>query len=112
MFVSVGRNVNHRENPMRAVIIRSFGGTDVLEVADVATPEPGPGQVRIAVRAASVHPADLTMRTGAFQAFLPERPAYGIGWDLAGTVDALGAGVTGVEIGDAVIGIAHHLHHL
>lgn len=95
---------------MRAVIFRSFGGE--LEVADVATPEPGPGQVRIAVRAASVHPADLTTRAGAFQAFLPERPVYGLGWDVAGTVDALGADVIGFELGDAVIGMSDYFDTL
>jgi NADPH2:quinone reductase len=93
---------------MRAVTFRSYGDTDVLEIAEAPTPEPGEGQVRIAVRAASVNPADLAARAGAFAGFLPERPAYGLGWDMAGTVDALGEGVTGFAVGDRVVGMSDY----
>ena len=93
---------------MRAVAVSSFGGPGVLSVIEVPVPEPGDGQVRVRVQAAPVHPADLAARSGAFAA-LPERPYYVLGWDVAGTVDALGAGVRAFAPGDAVIGLSDWL---
>jgi NADPH:quinone reductase len=49
---------------MRAVVIRRFGGPEVLEIADVPVPQPGPGQVRIRVEAAAVNPVDIATRAG------------------------------------------------
>lgn len=91
---------------MRAIVVRTFGGPDVLEVAEVPVPEPAAGQVRIKVAAASVNPADLAARSGALAAFLPEQPAYPLGWDVAGTVDAVGDGVGDLAVGDAVVGLS------
>jgi NADPH:quinone reductase len=91
---------------VQAVTISTFGGPDVLRVADVAVPEPGPGQVRVKVRAAAVQPADLAIRAGAFAELLPGQPRYVLGWDVAGTVDAVGAGVTAFRPGDAVVGLS------
>ncbi|GAA2857565.1 NADP-dependent oxidoreductase [Pseudonocardia halophobica] len=93
---------------MRAVVFREFGGPEVLEVAEVPEPEPGPGEVRIAVEAATVNPVDLATRSGfTVQAGLapaPEGPfVRGLGWDVAGKVDAVGAEVEGLRPGDAVI---------
>lgn len=92
---------------MRAVSFTEFGGPEVLEIADIPTPEPGPGQVRIEVRAATVNPVDLNIRLGRYS-FLPELERYGLGWDVAGTIDALGDGVTGFTAGDAVLGMSHY----
>jgi NADPH2:quinone reductase len=97
---------------MQAVTITTFGGPDMLRVADVAVPEPGRGQVRVKVRAAAVHPVDLAIRAGAFAELLPGRPRYVLGWDLAGTVDAVGAEVTGFCPGDAVVGLSVWLRSL
>lgn len=96
---------------MKAVIVRSFGGPEALEVAEVPVPEPGPGQVRMRVAAAAVNPVDVQTRSGALTAggLLPEREVIGIGWDAAGTVDALGPGVTGLRGSDAVIGLSDRL---
>ncbi|WP_051733023.1 NADP-dependent oxidoreductase [Kitasatospora phosalacinea] len=96
---------------MRAVILRSFGGPEVLEVADVPVPVPGPGQVRVRVTAAAVNPVDLQTRSGALTAagLLPARPVTGLGWDVSGTVDALGPGVTGFRRGEPVIGLSDRL---
>jgi NADPH:quinone reductase len=91
---------------MRAVTISTFGGPDVLRVANLAVPEPGPGQVRVKARAAAVHPVDLAIRAGAFAELLPGRPRYVLGWDVAGTVDAVGAEVTTFHPGDAVVGLS------
>jgi NADPH2:quinone reductase len=88
---------------MRSVVARSYGGPEVLEIDDSATPEPGAGEVRIAVTAAGLNPVDSAVRSGAFAAVLGDRFPIGFGWDVAGTVDAIGAGVAGVAIGDDVV---------
>jgi NADPH:quinone reductase len=91
---------------MQAVTISAFGGPDVLRVADVPVPEPGPGQVRVEVHAAAVHPVDLATRAGAFAELLPGQPRYVLGWDVAGTVDAVGAEIAAFLPGDAVVGLS------
>ncbi|MGB6453364.1 MAG: NADP-dependent oxidoreductase [Streptosporangiaceae bacterium] len=78
---------------MRAVGITSFGGPDVLHIVDLPMPEPGDGEVRIKVAAATVNPSDTAMRAGVFGP--PphgEGPPYVAGWELAGIVDAAGPG--------------------
>ncbi|MGW5704739.1 NADP-dependent oxidoreductase [Amycolatopsis japonica] len=92
---------------MRAVVVRRFGGPEVLEFAEVPVPSPGPGQVRVKVAAAAVNPVDAGTRTGFLTeaGIVPPREALGIGWDVAGTVDAVGDDVTGFAIGDSVIGL-------
>ena len=99
------------EKTMQAVIVRSFGGTDVLELAALPIPEPGRGQVRIAVEAAAVNPADIATRAGFLSdAGLMVPGEYtAIGWDVAGTVDAVGDGVVGFAPGDRVIGLRDRL---
>jgi NADPH:quinone reductase-like Zn-dependent oxidoreductase len=91
---------------MRAVIVREFGGPAALEITERPTPEPGPGQVRIKVAAAAVNPVDLSTRAG----HLPvDRLPVGLGWDVAGTIDAVGPLVDGFAVGDAVIGLDDRL---
>ncbi len=92
---------------MKAVVIHHFGGPDVLEVAELDNPEPGPGQVRIRVQAAAVNPVDVATRAGWLvdNGLMRGTGQIGIGWDLAGTVDALGPGADGFQIGDKVIGM-------
>ncbi|WP_367651859.1 alcohol dehydrogenase catalytic domain-containing protein [Curtobacterium sp. MCPF17_052] len=87
---------------MRATVVSEYGDPEVLVVRDVPLPVPGPGQVRISVRAAGISPTDLHIRAGDLSAFfaLPE-PAI-LGFEAAGVVDALGDGVTGVSVGDEV----------
>jgi NADPH:quinone reductase-like Zn-dependent oxidoreductase len=91
---------------MRAIVVKSFGEPDVLEVLETAVPKPGPEQVRIKVQAASVNPVDVATRAGALAAFLPQLPQYPLGWDVAGTVDAVGGNVEGLAVGDAVVGLS------
>jgi NADPH:quinone reductase-like Zn-dependent oxidoreductase len=91
---------------MRAVVVPSYGEPDVLTVADLPVPPVGPGQVRVRVQAAPVHPVDLFVRGGGFAAALPKRDVYVLGWDFAGAVDAVGSGVTGFAAGDAVVGLS------
>ncbi|GAA0900028.1 NADP-dependent oxidoreductase [Pseudonocardia zijingensis] len=81
-----------------------FGGPEVLELVDAEEPHAGPGQVRIAVRAAGVNPVDWRIREGQFQQIHPVELPAGVGIDAAGVVDEVGEGVTGVEVGDPVFG--------
>lgn len=89
---------------MRAVRFASYGGPEVLEVAEVAEPEAGPGQVRIAVRAAGVNPMDWKVRAGHMKDVMPVTLPAGSGRDAAGIVDQVGAGVEGVTVGDHLFG--------
>jgi NADPH:quinone reductase-like Zn-dependent oxidoreductase len=92
---------------MKAVIIRGYGGPDVIELADVPVPQPGPGQVRIRVHASPVHPVDIATRAGllAEHGLMAADGDVGLGWDLAGVVDAVGPGANRFRVGDAVIGM-------
>lgn len=87
---------------MKTMRFHEFGGPDVLRYEEVDVPEPGAGQVRLRVAASGFNPADNGIRAGALPipVVLPHTPGY----DVAGTVDALGAGVAGLAVGDAVIG--------
>jgi len=92
---------------MRAVSYSQFGGPEVLYVAaDLSVPEPGPGQVRVRVAASVVHPVDLMIRAGRFPAPLPAGLPYTPGWDVAGTVDAVGPSVGNFTVGDDVVGFS------
>ena len=98
---------------MRAVVVRSYGGPEALEVVDVPAPEPGRGQVRIRVEAAAVNPVDVATRQGLMNVARPgvirERDQVGIGWDVAGTVDAVGPGTLSPAVGERVIGLRDRL---
>ncbi|MFD1722851.1 NADP-dependent oxidoreductase [Amnibacterium endophyticum] len=89
---------------MRAVRYERFGGPEVLEVVEVDEPEVRPGTVRIRVAAAGINPADRKRREGAFAGGRPLAAPATPGFEAAGTVDAVGDGVTGVEPGDEVFG--------
>ena len=91
---------------VRAIEYRSFGGPEVLEMAEVPEPVPGPGQVRVAVRAAGLNPVDWKIVSGMMGGDGPRRPR-GVGRDYAGVVDAVGEGVASVAVGDEVLGTVH-----
>jgi NADPH:quinone reductase-like Zn-dependent oxidoreductase len=84
-----------------AVVMTGYGPPEVLKWAGVALPEPGAGQIRIKVRAAGISPTDLALRAGYLKAWPLPADAV-LGFEAAGTVDAVGPGVTGTSIGDAV----------
>ena len=89
---------------MRAIVISRPGDPDVLELRDVATPEPGPGQLRVRVAASGVNRADLLQRRGGYPApagWPPDIP----GLEYAGRVEALGPGVSRFRAGDPVMGL-------
>jgi NADPH:quinone reductase-like Zn-dependent oxidoreductase len=87
---------------MKAARFSQFGGPEVLEIVDLPDPHPGPGQVRIVVRAAGVNPSDWKKRRGLMDEGLPQT----MGHEAAGVVDELGAGVSGVDVGDRVFGFS------
>jgi len=88
---------------MRALFISRRGGPEVLEVREIPDPVPGPGQVRISVRAAGLNFADVMARMGLYPDS-PKLPAV-VGYEVAGVVEALGPGVTSPAIGDRVLAL-------
>ncbi len=92
---------------MKAVRFDEYGAIEVLEVRDVARPEPGDGQVLVAVRAAGINPSEAAIRAGVVREIFPATFPSGQGSDLAGVVEAVGAGVNGVAVGDEVIGFTN-----
>jgi NADPH:quinone reductase-like Zn-dependent oxidoreductase len=88
----------------KAVRFNDYGGTEVLEVRDVARPEPGSDQVLVAVRAAGINPSEAAIRAGLVREIFPATFPSGQGSDLAGVVEEVGAGVQDVYVGDEVIG--------
>ena len=86
--------------------IDRFGGPEVLHAAEAPEPHAGRGQVRVRVRAVGVNPFDATVRSGVMQAlFRTPLPAL-LGLELAGVVDEVGAGVSGLATGDEIFGFA------
>lgn len=89
---------------MRAVVCRELGPVEKLTVEERPTPDPGPGQVRIAVRAAGASFVDALQAAGKYQ--FPQTPPYTPGGESAGLIDAVGEGVTEWSIGDRVLASA------
>ncbi len=89
---------------MRALQFTEYGSPEVLSWADAPDPHPGSGEIRIAVRAASVNPIDWKILTGALSGGQPLSGTGYLGYDAAGVVDEVGEGVTGVSVGDEVFG--------
>lgn len=87
---------------MRAVRIHEFGGPEALALDDIPVPQPGPGEVLVQVRGAGINPYEAYIRQGQYT-FIPPRP-FTLGGEGAGDVVAVGPGVRGVQVGDAVWG--------
>jgi NADPH:quinone reductase-like Zn-dependent oxidoreductase len=88
---------------MKAIRILKFGPTDVMLSTDVERPTPGAGQVLVRIKAAGVGPWDALVREG--KSGLPQKLPLTPGSDLAGTVEAIGTGVTGLSVGEAIYGM-------
>jgi NADPH:quinone reductase-like Zn-dependent oxidoreductase len=89
---------------VHAILVERFGGPEVLQVASVEEPTPGPGEVLVRVAAAGVNPVDWKVRAGATGERFG-RPPYVPGWDVAGVVEATGDGVSAFAAGDEVFGM-------
>ncbi len=88
---------------MKAVVLQGAGGPEVMDIAEVEAPRPGPNQVRVRVLATSVNRADIVQRQGHY----PPPPGESdiLGLEVAGRIDTLGPGVSGWKAGDRVMGL-------
>src|SRR3954469_10028962 len=86
---------------MKAVVLTGTGGPEVLKVQERPDPAVGPGQVRIAVRAAGINFADTLARVGLYPD-APKTPCV-LGYEVAGEVETVGEGVTDFALGDRVV---------
>jgi NADPH2:quinone reductase len=91
---------------MKALLSQAPGGPETLSVADLPDPAPGKGQVRVAVKACAINYPDVLIIEDKYQ-FKPQRP-FAPGGEIAGTIEALGEGVTGWQIGDRVVAVTGH----
>jgi NADPH:quinone reductase-like Zn-dependent oxidoreductase len=92
-----------------AIVMTGYGPPEVLEWAQIPLTEPGEGQIRIQVKAAGISPTDLALRAGYLKADIPLPPNAVLGYEAAGTVDAVGPGVTGASAGDGVTALLFSL---
>src|ERR1035441_10306729 len=86
---------------MKAIQIHETGGPEVLQLAELPIPQPGPGQVLIRVKAVGINFIEIYFRKGVYKAVLPFTP----GSEAAGTVEELGPGLAGFAAGDAVASV-------
>src|SRR5580698_1333140 len=84
----------------RAVMLTRKGGPEALQIVDQPLEAPGPGQLRVRIRAAGVGSTDLIILAGKYR-FTPKIPLVP-GYEAAGVVDAIGSGVTGFRVGQHV----------
>jgi NADPH:quinone reductase-like Zn-dependent oxidoreductase len=90
---------------MRAVQVTRFGGPEVLQVVEVERPVPISTEILVRVIAAGVNPVDCKTRRGEGVARWLGQPPFIVGWDVCGTVEAVGYGVTRFQVGDVVYGM-------
>ena len=91
---------------MRAARITKYGGPEVLSIAEVDPPVPQEGEALIDVAASSINPVDVAVRSGWMAQYIPLAPPLTLGVDVAGTIAAVGEGVSGFSVGDRVYGAA------
>jgi len=90
---------------MKAVVIDTFGGPEVLQIRDIPEPQPGDGEVLVEIHASTVNPADCHVRRGARQNIVETKFPIRLGRDLSGVVTKVGPGVTDLKVGDAVFAV-------
>ena len=99
------RSDSHPTATMLAARIHSYGDPTGVKVAQAPRPEPGRGQVLVRVKAAGVNPLDWMIAEGKARSWLDHRLPLTLGWELAGTVEKLGADVKRLKPGDEVFGM-------
>jgi NADPH:quinone reductase-like Zn-dependent oxidoreductase len=95
---------------MKAIVVRQYGGPEVLRFEEFPDPSAGQGEVLVRVAAASVNPADIKQRAGEMRQFFPIDFPGVIGIDVSGTVAALGPGVSSFSVGDQVFAMSLHTY--
>ncbi|MFF0948510.1 NADP-dependent oxidoreductase [Rhizobium leguminosarum] len=88
---------------MKAALLKSYGDVDQFEIGDIPTQKPGPGEILIKIEASAVNPFDLILRQGFVAKFIPLPLPAVLGGDAAGTISALGDGVSGFAVGDRIV---------
>lgn len=96
---------------MHVIRFDDYGPAEALYLAEVATPVPGEGELLVRVAAAGVNPADGKWRQGMFKSFIPIGLPHVPGYDIAGTVEAVGAHVDGWRRGDRIVGLLGNTTH-
>ena len=96
---------NTKSQTMKAVRIHKYGGPEVLHYEDAPRPEPQAGEVLVRVHAAGVNPIDWKVRQGHMKDFWPHKFPLILGWDVSGTVEEVGPGVSRFKIGDEVYSV-------
>jgi NADPH:quinone reductase-like Zn-dependent oxidoreductase len=89
---------------MKAIVLPAYGDPDRLELREVPEPKPGANEIAVRVAAASINPIDYKLRSGAYQKYMPLELPTVLGRDVAGTVVAVGPGVTAFAVGARVLG--------
>jgi len=89
---------------MLALATDRYGPLDRLRIIEIATPEPGPGEVRVRIHASALNPADYKVAQGRMKFLHARNFPLVLGYDFSGVVEALGRGVSGLALGDAVFG--------
>jgi len=87
---------------MQAIQIQQFGGPEVLTIHQLPIPSPGRGEILVRVHAAGINPVDTGVRSGHFAALAAAAPPYVPGFDVSGTVSAVGEGISNFKVGDQV----------
>ncbi|HVZ71375.1 MAG TPA: NADP-dependent oxidoreductase [Polyangia bacterium] len=95
---------------MRAIVLAEYGPPANLKLGDVPEPTPGPGEIKVRVAATSLNPIDWKLRSGHYHAFMPLTLPAVLGRDVAGTVVAVGPGVTAPVVGAKVIGLVNRAY--
>ncbi|HEY8074650.1 MAG TPA: NAD(P)-dependent alcohol dehydrogenase [Labilithrix sp.] len=93
---------------MKAILIKKYGGPEVLEIAELPEPKPAPNEVIVKVAATSVNPVDWLVRDGGAKSFVKVTFPVILGCDLAGTVVEVGADVKRLAVGDEVFAMMPH----
>jgi NADPH2:quinone reductase len=104
--IAARRNVDRMTTTYRATMLTRAGGPEVLENVELSLAAPGPGELRVRVRATGVGSTDVTMRRGYYP-YAPPKP-FVPGYESVGTVDAIGAGVSGFAVGDRLCALLVH----
>ena len=106
LLLSLSGHAQNSAN-MRAIQIQEFGGPEVLRVQEVSIPVPGPGELLVRVRAAAVNPVDTSVRAGRAGGLSGAKLPYVPGFDVSGTVTAIGADVVNFKVDDEIFAMVN-----